>query len=228
MKLPVDARTGLALGITTIAILGITCLSVVVVANQNDGVINRAQNVFNAVLPLFGTWVGTVLAYYFSRENFAAASDSTQQLVRDLKEERLNSTQVADVMVKTIFSESNLNTKVKDVLKQLANTKHKRLLILKNSGALEALLDKEGIFLYLLGLSESERLDKTLGDLLKDKPDLKQTPAYISEDKTLAEAKSAMEKIQNCKVILVTKTGKASDPVIGLLTNTDIAKHSRT
>ena len=228
MKLPVDARTGLALGITTIAILGITCLSVVVVANPDTGVINRAQNVFNAVLPLFGTWVGTVLAYYFSRENFAAASDSTQQLVRDLKEERLTSTRVADVMIKTIFSESNLNTKVKDVLKQLANTKHKRLLILKNSGVLEALLDKEGIFLYLLGLSESERLDKTIGDLLKDKPDLKQTPAYISEDKTLADAKSAMEKIQNCKVILVTKTGKASDPIIGLLTNTDIAKHSRT
>src|SRR5215216_1658496 len=111
MRLPFDARTGLALGITTIAILGITCLSVVVVANQDTGVIDRAQNVFNAVLPLFGTWVGTVLAYYFSRENFAAASDSTQQLVRDLKEERLNSTLVADVMIKTIFSESNMNAK---------------------------------------------------------------------------------------------------------------------
>jgi len=55
MKLPFDARTGLALGITTTAIIGITILSLVVVANSDAGVIDRAQNVFNAVLPLFGT-----------------------------------------------------------------------------------------------------------------------------------------------------------------------------
>lgn len=228
MKSSMDARTGLALGITTIAILGITVLSLVVVANRDTGVIDRAQNVFNAVLPLFGTWVGTVLAYYFSRENFAAASDSTQELVRNLNEEKLQSTRVADVMIKTIFSQNDLNTKASDVLKALSDKRHKRLLILKRSGALEALVDKEGIFSYLLEIPEADRPNKTIGDLLREKPDLKQTPAYVSEDATLAEAKSAMEKIQNCKVVLVTKRGNPKDPVIGLLTNTDIAKYSRT
>ena len=37
---------------------------------------NEGKEVFNALLPVFGTWVGTLLAFYFSRENFEAASRS--------------------------------------------------------------------------------------------------------------------------------------------------------
>src|SRR5438093_971982 len=34
--------------------------------------------VFTSVLPLFGTWVGTVLAFYFARENLQSATESVQ------------------------------------------------------------------------------------------------------------------------------------------------------
>jgi hypothetical protein len=34
------------------------------------------------MLPLFGTWVGTVLAFYFARENLDAATRSTESAVR--------------------------------------------------------------------------------------------------------------------------------------------------
>jgi len=64
--------------------------------------------------------VGTVLAYYFSRDNFVTASDSTHQLVRDFREEKLRSTRVSEVMIKTIFSQSDLQAKVEDVLKSLS------------------------------------------------------------------------------------------------------------
>src|SRR4051812_39073052 len=39
-----------------------------------------ARLVFTSVLPLLGTWVGTVLAFYFARENLEAATDSTLAL----------------------------------------------------------------------------------------------------------------------------------------------------
>ena len=227
MKRSFDARTILALGITTAAILGITLLSWVTIATTDSDANARAQNVLNAVLPLFGTWVGTVLAYYFSRENFEAAANSTQQLVRDLTpEERLRSTPVADVMNRQMFSR-DLSAKVTEVLEELQSKKIKRLPVLQSSGALEALLYLEGIISYLLGILESDRENKTIDDLLKEKPDLKQTPAYVSEQATLAEAKVAMENIENCKVVFVTKSGNASDPVVGILTNTDIAKYSK-
>lgn len=103
----------------------------------------------------------------------------------------------------------------------------KRLPILQPSGVLEALLYLEDVISCLFGLSEADRSNKTLEDLLEEKPDLKQRPAYVAESATLAEAKAAMEKLENCKVVVVTKSGKDSDPVLGILTNTDFAKYSR-
>ena len=32
------------------------------------------QLLFSSLLPLFGSWVGTVLAYYFSKDNYEAAA----------------------------------------------------------------------------------------------------------------------------------------------------------
>jgi hypothetical protein len=221
-----DARTILAFGITVAVGIGITILSWAIITTTDDGVNTRAQLVFNAVLPLFGTWVGTVLAYYFSRENFEAATSSTERLVQLTLEERLRSVLVANVMIKNIFSVQDLSQKVVDILRQLQGQDIKRLLILQQSGALEALLHREGVISYLLDTPDADRPDKTLNDLLKEKPDLKQTPAFVNERATLADAKNAMEKIANCKIVLVTKNGDANEPVVGLLTNTDIAKHS--
>jgi len=227
MKFLSDARTILAFGITIAAVVGITYLSVQIVNSTGDT--SKAQNVLNSVLPLFGTWVGTVLAYYFSRENFEAASTSTERLVDKLTpEERLRSTPVANVMIKTIFSISDLTVKVEDIFKQLTKKETKRYLpILKKSGVLEALVYREGLMSYLYDLPDVERPKKTLSDLLKEKKELKQTPAFVREGGTLAEAKDALEKIENCKVVLVTKSGASDEPVVGLLTSTDISKYSR-
>ena len=221
-----DARTVLAFGITLLAMLGITIIAVVIVASPDAAVNARAQNVMNAILPLFGTWVGTVLAYYFSRENFESASSNTQQLVRLTLEDRLRTTAVASIMTKNIVSYDE-NTKVVDVITKLQNGKIKRILVLKPSGALEALLYLDQIAIYITTVPEADRPNKSIGDLLKEKPDIKETPAYVAEGGSLADAKSSMEKIPDCKVVLVTKSGRADEPVLGMLTNTDIAKHSR-
>jgi signal-transduction protein with cAMP-binding, CBS, and nucleotidyltransferase domain len=203
-------------------------LSAEIIATHDPAVNQRAQNVLNTVLPLFGTWVGPVLAYYFARDNFETATSSTQKLVHDLTpEERLRSTRVADVMTKNISSHSDLSAKVGDVLEQVRKKDVKRLPILQPSGVLEALLYLEDLMSYLFGMSDPDRSNKTIGDLLKEKPDLKHPPAYVSESATLAQAKDAMERLDKCKVVVVTKSGNPSEPVLGMLTNTDFAKYSR-
>ena len=64
--------------------------SVVLVGAWRSGVFpNASRMVFNALLPLLGTWVGTVLAYYFSRKNFEAASQSVERMVTLTTEQRL-------------------------------------------------------------------------------------------------------------------------------------------
>jgi hypothetical protein len=49
----------------------------------------NTRTVFNALLPLLGTWVGTVLAYYFSRKNFESASQSVERMVTLTTEQKL-------------------------------------------------------------------------------------------------------------------------------------------
>ncbi len=227
MNFKFNERTILAFGITLTALIGITYLSIKIIGSPGTDV--RAQNVLNSVLPLFGTWVGTVLAYYFSRDNFETASTSTERLVRQLTpEERLRSTPVADVMSKNILSIRNLNAKVEDEVKKLIAKDSKRYLpILKSTLAIEALVYREGLISYLYDLSKADRSKKTIGDLLKERSDLKQPYAFVGEGGTLADAKDALGEIENCKVVFITKSGDPKEPVIGLLTTTDIAKYSR-
>lgn len=40
-----------------------------------------ARLVFNSILPLFGTWVGTVLAFYYVRDDLDAATASTERVM---------------------------------------------------------------------------------------------------------------------------------------------------
>jgi signal-transduction protein with cAMP-binding, CBS, and nucleotidyltransferase domain len=222
----VDARTFLALFITIVTVIAITVLSVVAIVTPDESASGRAQSIMNVVLPLFGTWIGTVLAYYFSRENFESAAAQTQQLIQQISpEERLQSTPVEGVMTKTIFSISDKDMPVEDAYKELQGRNIKRLLIVNNANVLEALLFVEGLTGYLLTVADGLRAKKTLSDLLAERADLIQPAAYVAQNASLADAKAAMED-RKSKVVLVTRTGRSDEPILGLLTNTDIAKYS--
>jgi hypothetical protein len=62
-------------------IIGIS-VTLLAVSAKNDGELRQSSRlVFNALLPLLATWVGMVLAYYFSRKNFETASQSVERMV---------------------------------------------------------------------------------------------------------------------------------------------------
>lgn len=69
----------------------------------------------------------------------------------------------------------------------------------------------------------------TLADLLADqemKELFENTFVVVNEQATLDEAKSAMLTRQGCSDLFITKTGKRDEPVMGWLTNVDMAKSS--
>jgi hypothetical protein len=85
------ARDRIALGVLVVSALTLAVLAVVVVLQDST----NAMLVFNVLLPVVASWVGTVLAFYFGRENFEAASkqiretliaagDKTRQLVTSI------------------------------------------------------------------------------------------------------------------------------------------------
>jgi hypothetical protein len=58
------------------------------------------QILFSTILPLLGTWIGTVLAFYFSRENFIAANESVANLVDKLtSDKKLATIKAKDIMI---------------------------------------------------------------------------------------------------------------------------------
>jgi hypothetical protein len=76
---PTDTvRNSLALSVSILSIVGVLVLSIVVIRVATTEVERKdaAQLVLTAVLPLIGSWVGTVLAYFFSSESLRTATQS--------------------------------------------------------------------------------------------------------------------------------------------------------
>jgi hypothetical protein len=68
-------------------------------------------------------------------------------------------------------------------------------------------------------------LTQTMADLL-DEPDLRklvEAIGFVGPKAVVEEARAAMRSVESCNDVFVTTTGKKDDPVIGWLTNTDLA-----
>lgn len=76
-------RDYIALLVIAVGILGITAVAVAAIVFARDSErANTTMAVFTALLPVVGTWIGTVLAFYFAKENFQAASDATRATLK--------------------------------------------------------------------------------------------------------------------------------------------------
>src|SRR5229473_6730667 len=97
-----DFTNVLAYVVVVLAFCGILLLSYEVLKPSNTPVnLDTAKYVFAAILPLLGTWVGTVLAHYFQKENLAAATQSITSLASKVGGmDKLQSTPVKTVMIR--------------------------------------------------------------------------------------------------------------------------------
>ena len=84
-KPPLEQRSRqfLTFVIISLSIVGVIvlCVTVILLAPAEES-LDTAKFVFGAALPLLASWVGTILAYYFSKDNFMAATQSVTQLAR--------------------------------------------------------------------------------------------------------------------------------------------------
>jgi hypothetical protein len=205
-----------------------------------------AKLVFGAVLPLLGTWVGTVLAYYFSRESLAAATDSVERVADRLTGvERLRSLPVttkmrplANIRLLRITREQAGDTKLSYLLDQFANVE--RMVIVDRQNVMiylvyRALADK---FLSRFATPPSEALpagvasaaDLTLAHLLAENDDWKwmctSCFGFVAASATMADAKAAMDAIDRCSDVFVTQNGRADEPLLGWITDNLINRNA--
>jgi CBS domain-containing protein len=216
-----EDRRGLAysiIGISGAFLLVVSGLAI----GLTDDQAGMSEKLFSAVLPLLGTWVGTVLAFYFSRSNFQAASDSMKQMTAG-GAAGLKNTRLDQVMSTTMVTVKDKKAeKVKDVLKTLQDKDVRFAPVLTATGAVEFFLSREQMSVF-----EANNSGQTVEEMFNKLPSDDQTRAKtfvpLAPDDTLATAKAILTLTDN-KVIFVTKSGEKNDPLIGVVTNTDIAR----
>jgi hypothetical protein len=192
--------------------------------------------VFTAVLPLFGAWVGTILAFYFGKENFEAATRSVTNIAKAVGfMEKLKEIKVKDKMIRredmsVIAKPDNDIPQIKltDILNTISSaSKGVRLPILNDKDNPVYMIHRSVVDQYLAAqaLSKPPPADLsalTLNDFLADKTlkdMVEKSFTAIKEDATMAEAKNAMDRTPNCQDVFVTTGGTIQEPVIGWITN---------
>jgi len=215
---------------------------------------DTTQLLLSSLLPLFGTWVGTVLAFYFSKENFEAANRGTIDLVRSVSQ-RLASTKVTDAMMprermitlEIPQGQSLGDFKISEIMAKFETIggngqRISRLPILTQGGVCEGFLHR-GVWAEMLATALSkpgQTLDVTtaiLGPLLDAAYPLQQgttfgkfirsAVTYVARDRTVADAKALMEHLPGCQDVIVTDSGQAGESVLGWLSNIDIGRLSQ-
>jgi uncharacterized integral membrane protein len=229
-------RTILTLIIVSSGILLIAILALIIIlladAQQQ---FESAKWVFNAIIPLIASWIGTVIAFYFGRENFESATRQAMALTR----ETLDDIQVGNIMinVKTIVyrkidpaddaksSLSSIITLYKDIDKDripIFSSALKPRFIIQKSTMIDYLNSNQGI-----------KPDLNLKDMIVANPNKFSFEAnegfvVVSRTNTVEEALNKMNSIKGCQDVFITDNGKETGEVIGWLTNTLINRFLTT
>jgi len=121
--------------------------------------------VTKTLIPLWGTWIGTVLAFYFGKDNFDAASKSYQDTIDKLtsEDEKLEKIKVADCMIKTgIWCSSLKEIEEKEISKILKENKEGRFIIVDDNKVVQHVIHRSIIerFIALVALRDPELLTK--------------------------------------------------------------------
>jgi hypothetical protein len=89
-------------GLTYIGLLSLVAIAgvIFVSAEKQPTIITQWKDILTFTLPVLGAWVGTVLAFYFSKENFEAANRSVREMVNQMSaRDRLQSVLAKAVMI---------------------------------------------------------------------------------------------------------------------------------
>jgi hypothetical protein len=209
-----DFTDMLAYWVVILAFVGIFLLSYFVLTNPTE----TAKYVFAAVLPLLGTWVGTVLAHYFQKETLAAATQSMSDLASKVAgADKLQSVPVKNVMIRpetiktlpdSFIGQENKGIKLSDVIPHLqAEPKRDRLPLFKGnqkSGPAAGVIHLSTMNTFIskkANQAPNQPVDNLkLDDLINDtefkfKTVCDNSFGVVDENATLARAKAVMENL---------------------------------
>ncbi|HTD41959.1 MAG TPA: hypothetical protein VK671_15125 [Mucilaginibacter sp.] len=235
-----------------LTLLGMAWLNI---ANKdvNNSTFDNIKTLFNILLPVVGTWMGTMLAFYFSKDNFEAANEQAKTLVNQMNPDQGNQQlSVADIMVKpnesALLMRDSMDAFKKTSLSELIQTMEE-----SHSDRLP-ILEKETLkFLFLIYRTTIERFQAAIAtssvkvnketvsptdistltmqamfdsdfDLFNKIKD--QKACFLPINATMDKVKQAMQDNTICQDVFITQTGSSDEKVEGWITNLMVIEKS--
>ena len=191
--------------------------------------------IVNIVLPVISSWVGTILAFYFGKENFEAANQQIQELVQQLTPEERAKVPTAHIMrrlsdttyVKLSPGKSEQDIKLREILANFTG-RVSRLPIIDVDERPKYMLHESSINKYIVSMDGSE--DHTLADFINAQAGvgvqfgINKGYVVVSEKTSIEIAKRKMEAVSSCQDIFTTESGGFIEPMTGWVSNIRIAK----
>jgi hypothetical protein len=243
------SRRWLTFVVVLISVCGVVALGVTAIAVRSTGTndpFEKIKYVSATILPLLASWVGTILAFYFSKESLMAATQSVTDLSKTLTGlDKLKSISVREKMrplgaitFDQVAKGGESKLKLSDLLKRYSGME--RIIILDEGKAVRFLIYRSMIERYLSRILTDPNLlpqgglqaaDLTLQHLLESDADTRTlfetSFGFVKEDATLADAKQVMDKIPKCQDVFVTATGARNVPLIEWVTNNTILENAK-
>ena len=230
-------RTIIYFSLGVVAVLGITAIIAVAASSKESSA--AVKDILSLLLPVISVWVGTILAFYYGKENYETAAKSTADLVKQLTpEEKLKSIPAKSVMIpiekasKLILDKPEDQMKLSDIIKRLDTEKKKRLPIMDTNGCIKFIAHRSTVdqFIVQKAFAGKQLTELTLKDLIDDKDYHNILTAgfgTINPSASLADAKILIDKIDLCLDVFITEDGTAQTKVIGWITNVIITEQAR-
>jgi predicted transcriptional regulator len=219
------SRNKLAYLVLGLSILAIVVLGIIAISKSNNE--NDAMMVFNATLPVFASWIGTVLAFYFGKENFESANAQVGSMVQKLSMKQKTQAYVDSIMITpyamTSFKMTTDDKKeimLSELIETLTRYHVSRLPMINNKGEICFVIHESKITKFL-AQSDKEASQVTLEDFLDAYKaenhlfTLNASFVIVSKDTLILQAKNRLEACQKCKDIIVTQNGTIDEPMIG-------------
>ena len=185
-----------------------------------------SERLFSILLPIISTWIGTLLAFYFGKDNFEAASKTYEKIISNLTPDVLD-----DVLVKQVMTDRasmvTLNTNDERISKLnldglrlfLDSISKTRLPILDADGKIKYIVHKS-IITDVLAKPEAAAAILTIDDLVTQYPIIAQLGTVKESDK-IEVAQQLIKEKKYSDIFVVDQ----NNIVTGWLTDVQIVRY---
>jgi hypothetical protein len=213
----------------------------VVFALSVIGIIVSKENtmtIFNIVLPVIATWVGTVLAFYFGKQNYEAASQQALAATKQVSTDDVGDKPVTAIMMPfkdivcyiipqgTKDDTGVMLSFVSDKITSIIS----RVPILNSDLSPKYMIHKKDIDDYngrqTKRPDSADTLAKFIGEEKSSGIEFGENNRFVvvSSQTKVDDAKKRMDKA-NCKDIFVTENGNATEPLIGWIPDSKLHQY---